>query len=88
MPQWMVDLGAVWDWIDRRQILRRVMVLGTWGLNGYVILWMLDFAKTTDRGGADIAAIFAAVGMPVAALAGAMFRQYDGHRSTQPPPSQ
>ena len=82
-PHWMHDLGFLWDWVDRRQIVRRVMVLGTFVVNAHFVLWAMQFAETTDRSGADIAAIVAAIGVPVAALAGVMFRQYDGQRTKE-----
>jgi len=83
LPKWLVNFGAIWDWIDRRQIIRRVMVLGTYWLTIHTILWMSEFAEKTDRTGADISVIFGAIGVPLTMLFGVMFTQYQGHRAKQ-----
>lgn len=84
LPAWMLDLGAIWDWIDRRQIIRRAMTLGTFWLTVDTMRWFLVFAETSPRTGTDIAAIIAAIGVPLAGLQGWMFQRYAGHQETKP----
>jgi len=67
---------AVFDFIDRRYITRRVMALGTFAIVIKAILWSFDFAQTSPRSGTDIAAILAAIMVPLNALMGYMFGQY------------
>ena len=59
-----------WDWIDSRQIIRRVIVLGTWGITLALIWDAWQWAKLTPRTGAEIAAILAAFMTPLTILQG------------------
>lgn len=74
---WFTDL---WDWIDNRGVVRRLMVLGTFLLNGHFVLWAMKFSETSGRVGADIALIIGAIGVPMSALAGVMFNTYSASR--------
>lgn len=83
MPAWLRELGVVWDWIDRRQVIRRIMTLGTFWLTCHTMLWFLEFAEHSPRGGVDVAAIIGAIGVPLAGLQGWMFTRYSGHQETK-----
>lgn len=78
---------AIFDFIDRRYITRRVMSLGTFAVVIKVILWSLDFAQTSPRSGTDIAAILAAIMLPLNGLMGYMFAQYTRTTSVPTPAS-
>lgn len=67
---------AIFDFIDRRYITKRVMMLGTFALVIHVVEWMLRYAETSQRSGAEISAIFGAIGLPLSGLMGYMFAQY------------
>jgi hypothetical protein len=67
---------AVFDFIDRRYITKRVMMLGTFALVIHVVEWMLRYAETSQRSGTEISAIFGAIGLPLSGLMGYMFAQY------------
>jgi hypothetical protein len=72
--------NGIWDWIDRRMIIRRAMTLGTFGLCVQFQFWCIDFAKTSPRSGAEIALILGAVGTPLNALMGYMLAVYRDSR--------
>jgi len=80
---------AVFDFIDRRYITRRVMALGTFVVVVHVIIWSMWFAQNSPRSGTDIAAILAAIMVPLNALMGYMFGQYAqaGAASKTAPPA-
>lgn len=76
-PMTIVRFGtAVFDFIDARYITRRIMTLGTFYIVIRVVDWSLTFAQTSPRSGVDIAAILAAIMMPLNGLMGYMFAQY------------
>jgi len=73
----IVQFGtAVFDFIDNRYITRRIMTLGTFYVVVRVIDWSLGYAQTSTRSGTDIAAILAAIMVPLNGLMGYMFAQY------------
>lgn len=67
----------VWDWIDRRQIVRRFAFLWMLWITGKVVFWTLDFAHVSVRPGIEVAAIIAAIWAPLATLQGALVKFYD-----------
>lgn len=73
----IVRLGVnFWDWVDKRSIVRRLMTLGTFGVVVQTILWSQHFVETTTKSDAGVAAMLAAVTMPITALMGYMFSTY------------
>jgi len=83
LPAWLKSLGAVWDFIDRRQVVRRVMVGASCWIVIDTVLWMREFSEATDRTGADISVIFAAIGVPLSMVFTTMFVRYDGQRARE-----
>ncbi len=76
---------AVFDFIDRRAIMKRVMTLGTFVVVIEVIMWSMWFAQTSPRSGVEISVILAAIMVPLNGLMGYMFGQYvQGPRSEGP----
>lgn len=73
MERWF---EALFDFLDRRYITRRVMALGTFAIVVKVILWSLDYATVSPRTGAEIGLILAAITVPLNGLMGYMFGQY------------
>ena len=69
--------SAFWDWIDKRFIIRRILVLVVLWLTIQTILWAMNFSETcVDRTGTDIAAIIAAILTPLSVLQGMVFKFY------------
>lgn len=69
-------LERLWDWIDKRGVIRRavliVAIVQTW----LVTEWGMRFAETSTRSGMDFAALIGAVTAPVTAFAGFVFKWY------------
>jgi hypothetical protein len=72
--------AAIWDWIDDRYIVRRLMTLGTFGLCVKYTFWAFAYAETADREGSEIALILGAIGTPLSAMMGFMFAAYKDSR--------
>lgn len=69
--------GGFFDFIDRRQITRRVMFIWMMVITTKVVMWTTDFAWTSSRPGLEVAAIIAAVWAPMTALQGVVVKFYD-----------
>lgn len=67
---------AIFDFIDRRAITKRVMTIGTFAVVVHVIIWSMWFAQNSPRSGSEIGVILAAIMVPLNALMGYMFGQY------------
>lgn len=72
----LVALGQVWDFIDRRGVIRRIVLgIAIW-MTWRVSVWAMGYAVDSPRPGIDIAAIIAAVTAPVTVFGGYIFKQY------------
>jgi hypothetical protein len=67
----------IWDFVDKRQIIRRGAFLWMLWITAKVVFWTLDFAQVSARPGIEVAAIIAAIWAPLATLQGALVRFYD-----------
>jgi len=68
--------NGVWDFIDKRQIFRRIMTMGTFAVVVQTILWAQHFVETTTKSDAGVALMLGAVTGPISALMGYMFSTY------------
>jgi hypothetical protein len=69
-------LTRAWDWIDKRGIIRRVVLgLAIW-MTWKVSVWGMHYASITTLPGLDAAAVIAAVTAPITLFAGAVFKAY------------
>lgn len=66
-----------WDFVDKRQIIRRCAFLWMLWLTGVLVKWTMDYAWHSNQDGLHIAAVIAAVWTPWTALQGAIFKFYD-----------
>jgi len=66
-----------WDFIDRRQVIRRCSFLWMLWITSDVISWTVKFLSTTTRPGGEAALMVAAIWTPLAALQGCLFKFYD-----------
>lgn len=73
--------GGVLDFIDNRQIVRRVMTLGCFWMMVDCYMWAKGYAETPGKTGADLGLVLAAILTPVTALQGFLFRVYNDGRS-------
>ena len=81
-------IGPALDFVDNRAIVRRIMV--------GVILWMLidvyawakAYALRPGVSGLELAAVIAALTVPVTTLQGVVFRLYDTSRRADSAPAQ
>ena len=70
-------LSEVWDFIDERQIIRRLAFIWTLAFTGRFAIWTMDYAWHSNQPGADIALVIAAVWAPWTAFQGAVIKFYD-----------
>jgi hypothetical protein len=68
--------NGVWDFIDKRQIFRRIMTMGTFAVVVQTILWAQHFVETTTKSDAGVALMLGAVTGPISLLMGYMFSTY------------
>ena len=69
-----------WDWIDNRAIVHRLVLGITVYMTVHCYLWGIEFAKNSNRSGADISLIIIAVSGPITALQGFAFTTYANYR--------
>jgi hypothetical protein len=67
---------SFWDWIDKRGIVRRVVLAAAILMTWQVSDWGMMFAASCKLPGLEIAAIIGAVTAPVTLFAGSVFRAY------------
>lgn len=76
----MKYLTEFWDFVDTRLIVRRISLFVTVYMSYESFLWAAQFATTTDKSGAEVGLIIAAVTGPVAALQGFVLKVYSEGR--------
>ena len=69
-------ISQLLDFIDNRQVVRRVVLIVAIHMTYAVTYWSMGFAETSTRTGLDLAALIAAVTAPVTAFAGFVFKLY------------
>ena len=65
-----------WDWVDERNIHKRVVSIAILAGTVSVTIWAMRFAETGDRPGLEVAAILAAVLAPYMALQAAGLKYF------------
>lgn len=73
-------LTDFWDWIDERHIVRRIVLAVTVYMTYASFVWAANFADTTDKTGAEVGLIIAAVTGPVSLLQGFVLKVYSESR--------
>lgn len=74
-------LTIFWDWVDRRCIVRRIVLGVTVWMVYEAFSWAARFASATEKDGAEVGLIIAAVTGPIAVLQGYVFKLYSENRS-------
>lgn len=69
--------SGAWDFVDKRQVIRRLAFIWMLYLTGLLVKWTMDYAWQSNQDGLHIAAVIAAVWTPWTALQGAIFKFYD-----------
>ena len=74
-----------WDWVDNRQVIRRIIVIGTWIVTLQLIMTLVQWAIAAEnlRTGADIAMILGAAMTPITILHGFVTSFYFNARDTK-----
>jgi len=70
--------------LDRPYFVRRIIFVWALVVASVAIWWMLDFAKSSPRGGTDVAAIIAAINAPLSYLVGTVLSSW---KDVQPEPT-
>jgi hypothetical protein len=79
------SLEGFWVILDRGMVVRRASYVIMLYMTTYFINWSLHFAETSTRTGTDIAAIIAAIGVPLSALQGVVMKIYSDSRTPTNP---
>lgn len=79
---WLTGTGHVFDFIDKRKVMRRIAFIWVLWITWEVIQWTMAFANASLRPGMEVTAIIAAVWMPMGALQAYIFRMYDQSRQS------
>lgn len=74
-------LTAFWDFVDARAVVRRIALGVTVWMSWASFDWAMRFADATDKAGAEVGLIIAAVTGPVAALQGFVIKIYSEGRA-------
>lgn len=74
-------MDRFWTWVDKRSVIRRVVLGVTLWMTWRAFAWAAEFAEATDKSGMDVAAIIAAVTAPITYLQAAVFKTYAEGRS-------
>lgn len=71
-------ITRLWDWVDARQVVRRIIVLGTWIITIHLIVTLVQWAidPLNTRPGSDIAMILGAAMTPITILQGFVTQFY------------
>jgi len=77
----MKKLTEFWDFVDNRAIIRRSVLFVTVYMSWLSFEWATEFATLTDKSGAEVGLIIAAVTGPVAALQAFILKVYSDARS-------
>lgn len=87
--QRLLALAALfWDWFDKRDIEKHLIAVSTLLVTYMVIKWSMHYAEmNVARSGTDIAAVLAAINVPIATLQGAVIKWYFNARTTGTDPS-
>lgn len=67
----------LFNFIDRRQVIRRAAFVWILWLNGTVMAWTMDYAWHVNMEGGQIAMVIGAIWGPLAVLTGAVIKFYD-----------
>ena len=69
--------NAFWDFIDERYIVRRFLLMIVFSLTVHSYFWATNFASTTEKTGAEVGLIIAAVTAPISLLMGHIAALYN-----------
>lgn len=69
-------MNRFWDWIDKRGIVRRVVLgIAVW-MTWRATVWATAFAAASDKPGLEVAAIIAAATAPLTLFTASVFKAY------------
>ncbi len=68
--------APLWDWIDSRGIVRRIVLGIAMWMTWRVSVWGMAYANSSTLPGVEQAAVIAAVTAPITRFAGAVFKAY------------
>lgn len=68
------------DWIENKQLIRRLVLLWSIAMTTSIIVWALDFAQHSVRPGSDVAAILGVILGPLSLLQGWALSMYNAAR--------
>lgn len=77
----MSAIKAFLDFIDNRVVVRRIVLFATLYMTWDAYRWAAIFATTTDKTGAEVGLIIAAVTAPISVLQGFIFKAYSEVRA-------
>lgn len=79
----LATMSAFWDWFDKRDIDKHFVAIATLVVTFGVVRWSMYYASSNEaRPGTDIAAILAAINVPLMTLQTAVIKWYFESRTT------
>lgn len=78
-------LTAVYTHLDKGNWSKRIALYSSLGVSVYSVFWAFDYATASPREGSEIAAIIAAVMIPVNGLVAAVFKYYADFKKPDTP---
>ncbi len=69
-----------WDFIDSRQIVRRIAFFVLLAMTWKAFAWAMEFVSTTTKSGAEVGLMVAAVTVPIGYLQKAIVELYNEAR--------
>lgn len=79
----LATMTAFWDWFDKRDVDKHFVAFLTLIVSWIVIKWSMSYADLNhERSGVDIAAVLAAINVPITAFQAAVVKWYFNARTT------
>ncbi len=69
-------LTRLWDFIDNRGVIRRIVLAVAVWMTWRASLWAMAYADGSNESGAEIAMIVGAVTLPITTFCGYVFKAY------------
>ena len=73
-------LRLLYKHMDEGHWTKRLTLYASFGISIYSVFWAFEYVENSTRSGTEIAAIIAAVMIPVNGLVAAVFKQYTNYK--------
>ena len=82
IQHWLDLAGMFWDWFDARDVEKHLVAIFTLFIRYQVIVWSMAYASANKgQSGTDVAAVLAAINVPLSAFEAAVIKWYFAART-------